>query len=285
MLGRTGLEVSAIGFGAMHLSLAGRPPEAEGVAVLHHVLDLGVTFLDTADAYCRDETDKHHNEQLIGQALAQYPGETAHVVVATKGGCMRPGGSWTRDGSPEHLRQALRRSHEALGGQRPIDLWQHHTPDPAYPVATSLAPVREAVQDGRVRFVGVSNYTVEQIEQARAVVPVATVQNQYSPWHRRPEHNGVLDYCEREGITFLPWSPLGGRSRAKALDQFDALMAVAREKGVSPQRLVLAWLMARSPCILPIPGSSRADHAEDCLAAVDLALTDDEVRRIDEATR
>ena len=284
-LGNTPLSVSAIGFGAMHLSLAGRPPEAQSLDVLHRVLDLGVTFIDTADAYCRDEADKHHNEAIIHKALATYPGDTSRVVVATKGGLMRPGGSWTRNGNPDHLHQAIRESHAALGGERPIALWQHHAVDPHYPVETSLEPVREAVRDGLIRFVGVSNYSVEQIKRARAVVEVVSVQNQYSPWHRRPEHDGVLDYCEAEGLTFLPWSPLGGSSRAKRLNEIDGLATLAREKGISPQRLVIAWLMARSPCILPIPGSSRRVNAEDLLAAAAVTLTGDEVRRIDNAVR
>ena len=141
----------------------------------------------------------------------------------------------------------------------------------------------EAVQEGLIRFVGVSNYSVEQIKRAQEVVEVVSVQNQYSPWHRRPEHNGVLAYCEEEGLTFLPWSPLGGSDRAKRLGQIDALATLAREKDISPQRLVIAWLMARSPCLLPIPGSSRRDNAEDLLAAVDVTLAEDEVRRIDNA--
>ena len=268
----------------MHFSLAHRPPEAQGFAVMHRVLDLGVTFIDTADAYCRDEADKHHNEHFLRKALVAYPGDTSRVVVATKGGCMRPGGSWTSNGNPDHLRRTIRESHAALGGDRPIALWQHHTIDAGYSIEASLTPVREAVDEGLIQYVGVSNYRVEQIERARAVVEVVSVQNQYSPWHRRPERNGVLEYCEREGLTFLPWSPLGGRSRAKSLHQIGGLAGLAQEKGVSPQRLVIAWLMARSPCILPIPGSSRLANTEDLLAAIDMSLTEDEVQRIDAAT-
>ena len=284
-LGNTPLDVSAIGFGAMHFSMANRPPEAQSLDVLHRVLDLGVTFIDTADAYCRDEADKHHNERFIRKALATYPGDTSRIVVATKGGCMRPGGSWTSNGNPDHLRRTIRESHAAFGGDRPITLWQHHAPDPNYPVKVSLEAVREVVREGLIRFVGVSNYSVEQIKRAREVVEVVSVQNQYSPWHRRPEHDGVLAFCEEEGLTFLPWSPLGGSGRAKRLGQIDALATLARAKDISPQRLVIAWLMARSPCILPIPGSSRRANAEDLLAAVDVSLTEDEVRRVDNSTR
>lgn len=281
-LGPTSLEVSEIGFGAMHLSLAGRPPEAGAIDVVHHVLDLGVTFIDTADSYCKDESDKHHGERLVRKALGAYEGDTSHVVVATKGGLMRPEGRWTRNGDPEHIRTTIRESVDALGGA-PIQLWQHHGPDPEIPVEKSLQPVREAVDEGLIQHVGVSNYSVEQIERARDVVDVVSVQNQYSPWHRQPERDGVLDYCEAHDLTFLPWSPLGGRSRAKDLDEFGELEALADEKGISPQRLVLAWLMARSPAVLPIPGASRIETAEDSIAAADVILTDDEVERIERA--
>lgn len=282
-IGNTDLTVSAIGLGAMHLSLKGRPPEAQAFAVLHRALDMGVTFIDTADAYCIDEQDKHHNEALIRRALDAYEGDTSTVVVATKGGLMRTGGEWPRNGDPDHLRRAIRESHEALGGRGPITLWQHHAPDPEVPVDRSLQATREAVDAGLIRHVGVSNYSVEQIERARDVVDVVSVQNRYSPWHRAPEHDGVLDYCEREGLTFLPYSPLGGRSRAKSLDEYEDIAALAREKDISPQRLVLAWLMAKAACILPIPGVSRIESVEDSIPAVDVHLTEDEVRRVDRA--
>lgn len=283
-LGNTGLEVSAIGFGAMHFSMANRPPEAQGLNVLHRVLDLGVTFIDTADTYCHDENDKHHNERFLSRALATYPGDTSHIVVATKGGCTRPGGNWAINGNPDYLRQAIRESHAALGGDRPITLWQHHMIDPNYPIEVSLAPVREAVRDGLIRFVGLSNYRIDQLKIARDVVDVVSLQNQYSPWRRWPEQSGILDYCEQEGITFIPSSPLGGSGRAKSLNQIEDLATLAREKGISPQRLVLAWLMARSSCILPIPGSSCLTNTTDALNAVDVTLTEEEVRRIDKAT-
>jgi pyridoxine 4-dehydrogenase len=280
-LGTTGLRVSVIGLGAMHFSLAGRPPEAESIAVIHRALDLGVTFIDTADAYCLDETEKHHNERLVRRALASYDGDTSNVVVATKGGLMRPGGAWVTDGHPDHLRKTIRDSVEALGGG-PITLWQHHAPDPRVPVEVSLSVVKSAVDEGLIRFVGVSNYSVELIERARRVVDVVSVQNQYSPWHREPEKDGVLAYCEREGLTFLPWSPFGGMNRAKKLDEIPVLASLSRERGLSPQRLVLAWLRARSPRILPIPGTTKIAHLEDCVAAAAVTLTPEEVRRIDE---
>ena len=263
----------------MHLSISGRPSEEESIAVLHHVLDEGVTFLDTADAYCIDESDKHHNERLIRRALDAYDGDAEDVVVATKGGLMRTDGRWPRNGDPEHLRRTIRESVDVLGA--PLDVWQHHAPDEEVPVEESLQAAKEAVDDGLIRYVGVSNYSVEQIRRAQEVVDVVSVQNQYSPWHRRPESNGVLGYCEQNDLAFLPWSPLGGRQRAKDLSEFEVLADLAAAKKVSPQRLVLAWLMARSSAILPIPGASRIETAHDSLQAPTVTLTDDEVRRIE----
>lgn len=283
-LGATDLEVSAVGFGAMHLSLAGRPLEDQALAVLHRALDLGVTLIDTADAYCRDESDKHHNERLIRKALRTYPGAASGVVVATKGGCIRPGGRWETWGDPEYLRRTIRESHDALGGEGPIRLWQHHAPDPRVPIEESLAAVREAVAEGLIDRVGVSNFSVAEIERAREIVDLVSVQNQYSPWHRRPERDGVLAYCEREGLTFLPWSPLGGSGRVRRLAELREFAALARDRAVTPQRLALAWMRARSPAILPIPGASRRESLEDSIAAVDLELSAGEIERLDRSS-
>ncbi len=283
-LNGTDREISAIGLGAMPLSISGRPPEDQAIDVIHRALDLGVTLIDTADSYCRDESDKHHNEKVIAKALDQYAEDTSDVVVATKGGLMRPDGDWVRNGDPDHLRDAIRRSHEALGGERPIPLWQFHAPDPEFEIQESLKPVQEAAENGLIEHVGVSNFSVDEIKEARDIVDVVSVQNQYSPFHRQPEESGVLSYCEEEGITFLPHSPLGGRSRAKDLDAFDGIAALADEKNISEQRLVLGWLRAKSPVVVPIPGASRVPSVEDSIPAVELELTDDEVERIDRAT-
>jgi aryl-alcohol dehydrogenase-like predicted oxidoreductase len=285
-LGRTDLEVSVIGIGGMPMSLSGRPDEATSVAAIHRALELGVTFIDTADAYCIDEGDKHHNETLIARALASFPGDTSKVVVATKGGLMRHEGRWPRNGDPAHLRKTIRESHAALGGERPLDLWQLHAPDPDFAIEESLAAAREAVADGLVRYVGVSNFDVSQIEQARAVIDIVSVQNQHNPWHRKPEEDGVLAYCEREGLTFLPWSPFGGRQRAAKLgDSAPVLLELAEELEATPHQVMLAWLRALSPCILPIPGISKAASAEGCAAAAALTLNDAQRGRLDAQLR
>jgi aryl-alcohol dehydrogenase-like predicted oxidoreductase len=283
-LGKTGIFVSAIGLGGMPMSISNRPPESQSISVIHRALDLGVKFIDTADSYCKDESDKHHNERLIHKALTSYKGDISQVIVATKGGLMRPDGSWTRNGSPEHLRQTIRVSFEALGAAKPIDVWQYHSPDSNYTIEESLAPVKEAVEAGLIRFVGVSNFSVEQIKRARDVVDIVSVQNQYSPWERQPENDGVLKYCEQEGLTFLPWSPFGGSRRHQNLQDIPAIAQLAKEKGVSVYNIVLAWLRSKSPSVLPIPGASKISSIEDSVQAINVTLSDEEVQKIDRAT-
>lgn len=283
-LGNTGVTISAIGLGGMPLSLSSRPPESQAIAVIHRALDLGVTLIDTADSYCQDESDKHHNEQLIHKALQNYHGDTSQVTVATKGGLMRPNGSWTRNGNPDHLRETIRISFEALGGSKPIDVWQYHAPDTNYTIEEALTPAKEAVDEGLIRFVGVSNFSVEQIKRARDVVEVVSVQNQYNPWQRQPEFDGVLEYCEAEGLTFLPWSPLGGSRRVGNLEDIPVIAQLAKEKGVSVYQIVLAWLRAKSPCIVPIPGASKTSSIEDSVGAIEVKLSASEVETIDRGT-
>lgn len=282
-LGNTGIPVSAIGLGGMPMSLSSRPPEAQSIATIHRALDLGVTLIDTADSYCKDESDKHHNERLIYKALQEYSKDTSNVMIATKGGLMRPNGDWTRNGNPDHLRETIHASFEALGGDQPIGLWQYHAPDPNYSIEESLKPAREAVVNGLIRFVGVSNFSVEQIKRARDVVEIASVQNQYNPWHREPESDGVLEYCDREGLTFLPWSPLGGSRRFSQIKEIEAIVQLAQAKGVSVYSIVLAWLRAKSPSVLPIPGASKPESIEDSITAASVQLEQSEVDQIDQA--
>jgi aryl-alcohol dehydrogenase-like predicted oxidoreductase len=283
-LGKTGIFVSAIGLGGMPMSISNRPPESQSIEVIHQALDLGITFIDTADSYCKDESDKHHNERLIHKALSSYKGDVSQVIVATKGGLMRPNGNWTSNGNPEHLRQTIRASFEALGGAKPIDIWQYHAPDSNYTIEESLTPVKEAVEAGLIRFVGVSNFSVEQIKRSQDVVDIVSVQNQYSPWQRQPENDGVLEYCQQQGLSFLPWSPFGGRRRHQDLQDILAIAQLAKEKGVSVYNIVLAWLRAKSPAILPIPGASKISSIEDSVKAINVKLSEEEVQKIDRAT-
>ncbi|WP_068819034.1 aldo/keto reductase [Phormidesmis priestleyi] len=283
-LGQTDISLTAIALGGMPMSISGRPAESQSIATIHKALDLGVNLIDTSDAYCLDESDKHHNERLIHKAIQQYEGDTSQILVATKGGLMRPNGSWTQNGSPDHLRKAIRESHAALGGQEPIALWQYHSPDPNYSIKDSLTPAKEAVAEGLIRFVGVSNFSVEQIKRAREVVEIVSVQNQYNPWHRQPESDGVLDYCQAEGLTFLPWSPLGGSRRVKELSNVAAIAQLAQDKQISVYALVLAWMLT-NPCIVPIPGATKPESIADSMTAAQVTLTDEDIAAIDRATR
>ena len=274
-----GLQVSAIGFGEMQLSLAGRPDEARAIGTIHAALDAGVTLIDTADAYCIDESEMGHGERLVAKALAAWSGDTDQVLVATKGGHTRPGGHWDVDGRPEYLRQACEASLRALGVDA-IGLYQYHRPDPKVPFAESVGALAELKAAGKVRLVGLSNVSVDQISQARQLVEVASVQNEFSPRFRRSE--GELAWCAANRIAFLPWSPLGGIGRGRDLgDRHRAFGEVAEAHGVSAQQVALAWELAKAPAVIPIPGSSRPETITDSAAAASLRLSDDELDRLD----
>jgi len=260
----------------MPLSIQGRPSEEQAIEVIHRALDLGVTLIDTADSYCLDENDKHHNEKLIAKALSLYSADTSSIIVATKGGLMRPQGRWEVNGDPRHIQKTIRESYEALGEKKPIPLWQLHAVDDQFPLEETLQSVREAVGEGLIRFVGLSNVTVKEIKRARSVVEVVSVQNRYNPWDRSSEKDGVLKYCEKEGISFLPWSPLGGSRSVTKIPQIPVVRELAQKKGVSPYQIVLAWMLAQSPVILPIPGASRVTSIEDSVKALKVVLTADE---------
>jgi aryl-alcohol dehydrogenase-like predicted oxidoreductase len=275
-----GLQVSAIGLGEMPLSLAGRPDEAQAVRTIHAALDAGVTLIDTADSYCRDQSDFGHGERLVAKALAAWPGDRDRVLVATKGGHTRPGGSWELDGRPEYLRQACEASLQRLGVEA-IGLYQFHRPDPGVPFVESVEAVAELKAAGKVRLVGLSNVSVDQIRQARELVEVASVQNEFSPRFRRSE--GELAWCAANRIAFLPWSPLGGIGRGRDLGgRHRAFAEVAEAHGVSPQQVALAWQLTKAPVVIPIPGSSRPETILDSAAAAGLRLSADEQARLDQ---
>jgi aryl-alcohol dehydrogenase-like predicted oxidoreductase len=277
--------VSAIGLGGMPLSIEGRPDDrARCLATVHAALDAGVTLIDTADAYHLDSSDTGHNETLVAEALATYGSDVSDVLVATKGGHTRPGdGAWDIDGSPEHLRAACDASLKRLGVEA-IGLYQHHRPDPKVPYADSIGALAELLDAGKVRMAGISNADPDQIRQAQEILGglLVSVQNQFSPAFRSSEPE--LRLCAEMGIAFLPWSPLGGIGSAADLGSTHAAFAeVAAEHEVSPQQVTLAWMLALSPVVLPIPGSSRPETARDSAAAADLELTVDEVSRLSAA--
>lgn len=263
------LTVRRIGFGAMRITGNGiwGPPKdpASALAVLRRAVELGVNFIDTADSY-----GPHVSEELIAKALAPYPRD---LVIATKGGWNRPGpDQWTHDASPEHLRKAVEGSLKRLRLDR-IDLYQLHTPDPAVPFDASMETLAELRAEEKIRLIGLSNVTQEHVERARKIVPIVSVQNRYSFADR--EWDYVVDYCEQSRIVFIPWFPLGAGKVAGTL-----LERIAKAHDSTPKQVALAWLLKRSPIILPIPGTSSVEHLEENVEAAALRLSDKEFEQL-----
>jgi len=263
------LSVHRLGFGAMRLTGEGiwGPPKDRkaALAVLRRAVELGVNFIDTADSY-----GPYVSEELIAEALYPYP---RGLVIATKGGWNRPGpNQWTHDATPAHLREAVEGSLKRLRLDR-IDVYQLHTPDPVVPFDASVETLAQLREEGKIRLIGLSNVTQEHIERARKIVPIVSVQNRYSFADR--EWDYVVDYCESNGIAFIPWFPLGaGKVAGEVLNQ------IAKAHAAPPKQVALAWLLRRSPIMLPIPGTSSVEHIEENVAAASVRLTDEEYDRL-----
>lgn len=262
--------VNRMGFGAMRVlndDVWGPPPDrARAHRVLRRAIELGVNFFDTADSY-----GPHTDEQLIAEALHPYP---KGLVIATKGGLLRPKPSrWDEDGRPEHLKRACEGSLKRLRAER-IDVYQLHAPDPKVPFEDSVGALAELQKAGKVRHVGLSNVNVRQIEQARRIVPIVSVQNRYGIGDRSSED--VLAYCEKHGIAFLPWYPLGAGSALRA----SKVVSLSKRLKVTPAQVVLAWLLAKSPAMLPIPGTGSVAHLEENVAAANVRLEDQDLEQI-----
>jgi aryl-alcohol dehydrogenase-like predicted oxidoreductase len=274
--------VSAIGLGEMPLSIEGRPDRRQAIATIHASLDAGVTIIDTADAYSLGVQEHGHGERLVAEALAAYGGPIDDVLVATKGGHRRPGdGSWTVHGDPTHIKEACEASLKALGVDA-IGLYQYHRPDPSIPWAESVGALADLLNEGKILMAGVSNATVAQIDEAQQVLNgrLVSVQNEFSPRFRSSENE--LEHCEKLGIVFIPWSPMGGIGRSDRIEEnFPAFADVAKEVGASPQQVTLAWMLAKGSRVIPIPGSSRPETAIASAAAADITLTPDQVARLD----
>lgn len=267
------LTVNRLGYGAMRITGKGvwGPPEDHdaAIATLRHAVELGVNFIDTADSY-----GPYVSEELIAEALAPYP---PGVVVATKGGWERPGaGQWTHNASPGHLRNAFEGSLKRLRLDK-IDLYQLHTPDLAVSFEASIETLAQLREQGKIRHIGLSNVTREHIERARKIVPIVSVQNRYSFADR--EWDYVVNYCAENGIAFIPWAPLGSGKRAA-----EVLERVAEKLNATPLQVALAWLLKRSPVMLPIPGTSSPQHLAENIAATALELPSVEFERLSAVT-
>jgi pyridoxine 4-dehydrogenase len=262
------LTVNRLGFGAMRITgdgVWGPPPDRERAkAALRRAVQLDVTFIDTADSYGPEVS-----EELIAEALYPYPDD---LVIATKGGQVRPGpGRWEPDGRPERLRQACEGSLTRLRLDR-IDLYQLHRPDPKVPVAESIGVLAGLKDEGKIRHIGVSNFSEEQLREAERIVPVVSVQNRYNVTDRSSEE--LVDLCEQEALVFLPWAPLVGT------DDIIPIQTAARRHGVTPRQVAIAWLLSRSPQILPIPGSGSPEHVEQNILAASIELDAEEANAI-----
>jgi pyridoxine 4-dehydrogenase len=264
--------VHRMGFGAMRVTgqgIWGEPPDADQArATLRRAVELGVNFIDTADSY-----GPHVSEELIAEALYPYPDD---LVIATKGGLVRPGpGRWEPDGRPAHLREACEGSLRRLRLDQ-IPLYQFHRPDPAVPLAESLGELVRLKDEGKIRHIGISNVNVSQLEAAQRITPIVSVQNRYNAADRKSDP--MVDTCEVEQLAFLPWAPI-----QQAGDN-PAVAEAASRHGASPRQIVLAWLLARSPQVLPIPGTGSPEHVEANIAAASIKLTFDEVTAITESS-
>ncbi|MFC8192556.1 aldo/keto reductase [Cellulomonas sp. NPDC057328] len=277
--------VSAIGLGGMPMSIEGRPDRERSIATIHAALDAGVTLIDTADAYHLHADEVGHNEELIAEALRTWHGDSSSVLVATKGGHLRPGdGSWTVNGRPEYLKKAAQESARRLGVEA-IGLYQFHRPDPEVPYEESVGAIAELLDAGTIRLAGISNANPDRIRAAQEVLGgrLASVQNQYSPAFRSSQ--AELDLCAELGVAFLPWSPLGGIGKAGDLGEaFAPFAEVAEAHGVSPQQVALAWELAQADVVVPIPGASRPASIQDSVLAADLELTPDELASLNATT-
>ncbi|MGN9909844.1 aldo/keto reductase [Phytohabitans sp. LJ34] len=266
------LTVNRLGYGAMRITgpyILGEPADREEAkATLRRAVELGVTFIDTADSY-----GPHVSEELIREALHPYPED---LVIATKGGLVRRGrGPWPADGRPEHLVAACEGSLRRLGLEQ-IPLYQHHRPDPQVPYEDSIGALVQLKEQGKIRHIGVSNVTEEQLRTAQALTPVVSVQNRYNVDDRRSE--SLVDLCEQESMVFLPWAPI------QDLDGNPAITTLAERYDATPRQIVLAWLLARSPAILPIPGTGTVSHLDDNVAAVAIKLTPAEAAAVRDGT-
>jgi aryl-alcohol dehydrogenase-like predicted oxidoreductase len=273
-LGSSEIFASAIGMGCMPLSVNSRPSEADSLQTIHTALDQGITLFDTADAYCLNDAERGHNERLISKVIKHQP----EVIVATKGGLIRPEGRWETNGRPEHLRQACEDSLKALGVEA-ITLYQFHRPDPSVPFAESLGAIADLQRNGKILHVGLSNVSVTQLEAALLIVKVVSVQNRMNLFDR--SSLAVLKRCKDLGIAFLPYSPLNGMGQAGKIGDNEILSDIARAHNASPQQIALAWLLQLSDNIIPIPGASRSVNIINSAQAIEIKLTAEDVALLD----
>ena len=277
-IGQTGIRVFPIGLGAMPLSLSGRPSEEAAYEVIKAALDAGVTFFDTANAYCRNDRDTGHNERLIAKALKRFNAQE-RVTVATKGGFTRPGGSWRSDGRPASLRRACEQSLRDLEVEA-ITLYQFHTPDGSVPFAESVGELARLRSEGKIRHLGLSNVSPAQLSEAERICAVASVQNRLNPTDQDDLGNGLVRLCGERQVAYIAYSPVGGSYGHQRMGKNRVLVKLGRKYGASPYAIILAWLLGLGSHVLPIPGASRVASIVDSASAAGLALSAEDARAV-----
>lgn len=270
--------VTAIGLGAMPLSLVDRPDEKTAFEVIRAFIDGGGNFIDTANVYCSDDNDIGHNEKLIHNALKKF-GKLDDVIVATKGGLTRPKGRWDCNATPQWLRTSCEKSLKDLNTDS-IFLYQLHAPDPNVPLTESIGELARLQQEGKIRYIGLSNVNSQEIMTALTIAQILSVQNRCNIFERKSFERGIVDLCERENIVFIPHSPVGGHFDHKKASQSGKLTNIARKYGVSTYQIMLAWLLHQGDHILPIPGASKASSIIDSLQAPDISLDQNDLDAI-----
>ena len=274
ILDKTNIEVHSIGLGAMPLSIEGRPDENQAASVIETFINAGGNFIDTANVYCLDESDVGHNERLIETTLSKLK-RKEDVIVATKGGIERSRENWIVNGKPDFLRQSCEKSLTTLKTDS-IFLYQLHAPDPALPLTDTIAELLKLKKEGKIQHIGLSNVTLEQIQLALSITKIMSVQNRCNLFDQRFFKNGVIEFCEKNNITFIAHSPVGGFFQHTQLNENTLLLKLARKYQASTYQIMLAWLLDKSDCILPIPGASRISSIEDSMKAIQIELDKDD---------
>ena len=273
-----GLSHYPVGLGAMPLSRIGRPDEKQAIATIHAAIRAGISLIDTADVYCTSNQDIGHNERLISKALALIPSK--HVRVATKGGLERPAGAWTNNAHPRHLSEACEASLTSLGIES-IFLYQLHAPDPKVPFLDSIGALSQLQSEGKVQHIGLSNVSIKQIKEAQSIVNVVSIQNRCNFIDRMGFESGVIEYCAENDMAFLPYCPVGGKRERSIIENHPLLREIANNHAASTYEIALAWLLAKSPCIIPIPGASKAVNAISSCRAARINLSREELIKLD----
>ncbi len=279
-IGQTGVHVHPVGWGPMPLSTRSERPDRESaLEVFKAALDAGIEFIDTANAYCLDDTETGHNERLIGWALKELGAEN-QVHVTSKSGMIRPNGAWVKNGRPEHLRAACEQSLRDLGVET-IWLYQLHWPDPAVPYADSVGALADLQREGKIQHVGISNASSAHLREAQGIVRVESVQNPCSPTRQGDFSEGVIGLCAEQNVTYTPYGPVGGSGGYKKMGVHPLLTGIGEANGISAYQTALAWLLSKGAHIVPIPGGSRATSVRDSAAAATVKLSAGELSRID----